>query len=141
MADAATQTGTAMMLVVAAALVDPAGRVLVQRRPPGAAHAGLWEFPGGKVEADETPEAALSRELREELAIEVPCDAMVPGGFARGRAGGRPMLLLLYLVRRWHGEPRALAADALAWHDPGALPALSMPEADRPLAATLSRLL
>ncbi|MGZ8336657.1 MAG: NUDIX domain-containing protein, partial [Allosphingosinicella sp.] len=83
------------MTVVAAALVDGARRVLLQQRAPRRAMAGLWEFPGGKVEPDELPEAALVRELREELGIEVAADALVPAGFASAPVGERHMILLL----------------------------------------------
>ncbi len=127
------------MIVVAAALTAADRRVLVQRRPAGKAHAGLWEFPGGKVEPGETPEAALARELEEELGIAIDPASTVPRGFASGVAGGRSLLLLLYRVTRWHGEPRPFAADMLRWHPPIELATLSMPPADRPLAATLAK--
>lgn len=126
-----------LMIVVAAAITAADGRVLVQRRPAGKAHGGLWEFPGGKVEAGETPEAALARELAEELEIAVDPDAATPIAFASEPAGERHLLLLLYRVDRWSGEPRAMAADALAWCSPAALTALSMPPADRPLVTAL----
>ena len=128
------------LIVVAAALVDPAGRVLVQRRAAGV-HRGLWEFPGGKVESGETIENALCRELAEELAVHVGPAALIPAGFSHGNAGGRDLLLLLYLVRDWTGEPRPLAAEALAWHVPRDLAALPMPPADRPLVAALRRMI
>src|SRR4051812_32106513 len=100
-------------MVVAAALVDAQGRVLLQRRAPGRAMAGLWEFPGGKVESGERPEAALVRELREELGIEVEAGGLAPVAFASADNGGRHMLLLLYLCRAWRGDPRPLDATAL----------------------------
>ncbi|MEG3175630.1 (deoxy)nucleoside triphosphate pyrophosphohydrolase [Sphingomonas sp. RB3P16] len=125
------------MLVVAAALVDGAGRVLVQRRPAGKALAGLWEFPGGKVECDETPEAALVRELREELGITVAEAALEALTFASAPLADRHLLLLLYLCRGWNGTPRALDADAIAWHVPGELRTLAMPPADLPFIAVL----
>ncbi|MBP2276846.1 8-oxo-dGTP diphosphatase [Sphingomonas sp. PL20] len=126
-----------MMLVVAAALVDRAGRVLVQRRPPGKALAGLWEFPGGKVEPGETPEAALVRELEEELGVVVAPTALTPLTFASEPLADRHLLLLLYLCRVWAGEPQALDATALAWHAPAALRGLEMPPADLPFIPAL----
>jgi 8-oxo-dGTP diphosphatase len=126
------------MTVVAAALVDDEGRVLLQRRAPDRAMAGLWEFPGGKVEPGELPEAALVRELREELGIEVDAAALVPACFASAPVGGRHMILLLYLCRAWRGEPRPLDASALKWLRPADMIAAEMPPADQPLIARLS---
>src|SRR5579875_4157433 len=97
-------------MVVAAALADTQGRVLLQQRAPGRSMAGLWEFPGGKVEPGERPEAALARELHEELGIEVDEARLVPAAFASADNGGRHMLLLLYLCREWKGVPQALDA-------------------------------
>ena len=128
------------MTVVAAALIDGAGRVLLQRRAPGRAMAGLWEFPGGKVEADELPEAALVREIREELGIDVDPGALTPACFASAMVGERHMTLLLYVCREWRGEPRPLDASALKWVRPGEMVAEEMPPADRPLIALLSAL-
>ena len=133
MADAVT-----LMPVVAAALIDGEGRVLLQQRPPGKAMAGLWEFPGGKVERGETPEQALVRELAEELAITVDPATVVPLTFASAPAGERHLLLLLYRVTAWRGEPRPLAATALRWVAPAAMATLPMPPADRPLVAALA---
>ena len=132
---------SAPLIVVAAALVDRDGRVLLQRRPPGRAMAGLWEFPGGKLEPGETPEAALARELVEELGIAVATGAMRPCSFATGRVGERALLLLLYLVRDWAGEPRALEATALRWESPAGMRALAMPPADGPLVGALTEAL
>ena len=129
------------MTVVAAALLDAAGRVLLQQRAPGRAMAGLWEFPGGKVEAGERPEAALVRELREELGIETDPAALVPMTFASAPNGGRHMLLLLFVCRRWSGDPRPLDATALAWLRPNEMHAYAMPPADVPLIPILERLL
>lgn len=126
-----------LMLVVAAALVDPDGRVLVQQRPAGTALAGLWEFPGGKVEPGETPEAALVRELAEELTIAVNPAALTALTFASVSLADRHLLLLLYVCKDWSGDPTPLAADALAWHDPAALNAIAMPPADLPFIAAL----
>lgn len=128
------------MTVVAAALIDPAGRILLQQRPPGKAMAGLWEFPGGKVEPGETPEAALVRELDEELGVAVDEDGLVPACFASAPLGERHMILLLYVCRAWRGEPRPLDATALKWLRPDEMVAAEMPPADRPLIAALSLL-
>jgi 8-oxo-dGTP diphosphatase len=127
--------------VVAAALVDGDGRVLLQKRPPGRAMAGLWEFPGGKVEPGERPEAALARELAEELGIAVAGDRLSPAAFASADNVGRHMLLLLYLCRDWTGEPRPLDAAELAWVRPADMAALAMPPADEPLIPALARML
>jgi 8-oxo-dGTP diphosphatase len=129
------------MTVVAAALADGEGRVLLQRRAPGRTMAGLWEFPGGKVEADELPEHALVRELREELGIAVEPAALVPACFASAALSERHMILLLYMCRRWQGEPRPLDASALRWARPGEMRALDMPPADRPLIDLLEALM
>jgi 8-oxo-dGTP diphosphatase len=130
-----------LLPVVAAALIDDAGRVLVQQRPAGKSLAGLWEFPGGKVEAGETPEAALVRELGEELGITVDPGALNPAGFASEPLGDRHLLLLLFVARRWNGAPRAVEAADLRWVDAAALAALPMPGPDRPLLGALAGLL
>jgi 8-oxo-dGTP diphosphatase len=129
------------LLVVAAALVDAHGRILLQRRAAGRSMAGLWEFPGGKVEEGETPEAALARELQEELGIATDADALAPACFASAANGDRHMILLLYLCRQWRGEPRAIDAEALMWVTPAEMAGLAMPPADRPLIALLDALL
>ena len=129
------------MTVVAAALADGDGRVLLQQRAPGRAMAGLWEFPGGKVEPGELPEAALVRELAEELGIHVAADSLVPACFASAPLGEAHMILLLYICRDWTGEPRPLDASALDWLRPAEMDADAMPPADRPLVAMLDRLL
>lgn len=129
------------MTVVAVALIDGSGRVLLQQRAPGRAMAGLWEFPGGKVEADELPEAALIREVEEELGILLDAEALAPTCFASAPLGDRHMILLLYLCRRWPGEPRPLDASALKWLAPAAMDPDEMPPADRPLVALLDALI
>jgi 8-oxo-dGTP diphosphatase len=138
-----TNTGTSdhLLPVVAAALVDADGRVLLQQRPAGKSLAGLWEFPGGKLEAGETPEDALIRELEEELGIAVPHACLAPAAFASAPLGERHLLLLLYVARKWVGVPRALEATALKWVRPADMHALPMPPADRPLIGLLDALL
>jgi 8-oxo-dGTP diphosphatase len=129
------------MTVVAAALVDTEGRVLLQQRAPGRSMAGLWEFPGGKVESAELPEAALVRELEEELGIRVGATDLAPACFASEMVGDRHMILLLYICRDWRGEPRPLDATALRWVRPADMAALAMPPADKPLIGLLEALL
>lgn len=126
-----------LLFVVAAALVDDRGRVLVQQRPMDTALAGLWEFPGGKVEPGESPEAALVRELQEELAITVDPAAITALTFASMPLPERHLLLLLYVCCDWRGVPQPLAASALAWHEPHALRAIAMPPADLPFIDAL----
>jgi 8-oxo-dGTP diphosphatase len=129
------------MLVVAAALVDRDGRVLLQQRRAGRQMAGLWEFPGGKVDPGELPEAALIRELAEELGIETDTACLAPATFASAALGGKHLLLLLYVCRKWRGEPRPLDASALKWVRPHQMFSLDMPPADKPLIGLLEALL
>ncbi|WP_340265150.1 (deoxy)nucleoside triphosphate pyrophosphohydrolase [Sphingobium mellinum] len=129
------------LLVVAAALVDADGRVLLQQRPPGTAMAGLWEFPGGKVEVNETPEGALIRELEEELGIRTHASCLAPASFASEALGDRHLLLLLYVCRKWQGMPEARHATALQWARPAQMYALDMPPADLPLIGLLDSLI
>ncbi len=129
------------MIVVAAALVDGDGRVLLQQRAPGRSMAGLWEFPGGKLEPGELPEAALVRELREELGIETETACLAPAAFASAPVGERHMLLLLYICRKWSGEPKPLDASALKWLRPNQMFGLAMPPADSPLIGLLDALI
>ncbi len=127
------------MLVVAVALKRSDGRILMQQRPPGKAHAGLWEFPGGKVEPGETPRAALVREVDEELAVALDPAALEPACFADGPAGdGRSaIVILLYTARAWTGQPRAMEGGTCAWFTRAEIAALAMPPLDYALLARL----
>jgi 8-oxo-dGTP diphosphatase len=138
MADTFVMSAT-LLPVVAAALIDDEGCVLLQRRPDGKELAGLWEFPGGKIEPGERPEAALVRELDEELGIAVDPADLIPIAFASADLGRRHLLLLLYTVAAWRGEPEALEASEVRWVAPDAMAALAMPPADRPLVEALVR--
>jgi len=129
--------GVRIVVVAACALVDADGRVLVARRPEGKAMAGLWEFPGGKVGDGERPEAALIRELREELGIDVSEACLAPLTFASHAYDDFHLLMPLYVCRRWQGEVRPQENQALRWVKPLRLRDLSMPPADIPLIAHL----
>lgn len=126
-----------LLLVAAAALVDVDGRVLICQRPQGKQLAGLWEFPGGKVEAGETPEACLIRELDEELGITVAQACLAPFVFASHSYESFHLLMPLYLCRRWDGFVQAREHEALAWVKPDQMPDYPMPPADAPLVAYL----
>ncbi|SNS36564.1 8-oxo-dGTP diphosphatase [Sphingomonas laterariae] len=130
-----------LLTVVAVAMVDADGRVLLQRRPEGTSMAGLWEFPGGKVEPGELPEAALIRELREELGVDVEAACLAPATFASEALGDRHLLLLLYACRKWKGIPQPLHAPELRWVRPVEMHRLPMPPADRPLIGLIEALL
>ncbi len=126
-----------LLLVAAAALVDGDGRVLICQRPEGKQLAGLWEFPGGKVEAGETPEACLIRELEEELGIAVKADCLAPFVFASHAYEDFHLLMPLYLCRRWDGFVQQKEHAGLAWVKPIKLFDYPMPPADAPLCAYL----
>ncbi|HWI27617.1 MAG TPA: (deoxy)nucleoside triphosphate pyrophosphohydrolase [Stellaceae bacterium] len=130
-----------VVLVVAVALVDADGRVLLAQRPEGKAMAGLWEFPGGKVQPGEAPEAALIRELAEELGIDVTEACLAPLSFASHRYETFHLLMPLYVCRRWHGVVSAREGQRLAWVRPQKLEQYAMPPADKPLVAVLRDLL
>jgi 8-oxo-dGTP diphosphatase len=130
-----------VVLVAACALVDADGRVLIAQRPAGRAMAGLWEFPGGKVEAGETPEASLIRELKEELGIVVNDVCLAPLTFASHRYSDFHLLMPLYICRRWEGIVRAQEGQELAWVWPNRLKDYPMPPADVPLISHLTALL
>jgi 8-oxo-dGTP diphosphatase len=126
-----------VVLVVAVALVDVDGRVLLAQRPAGKAMAGLWEFPGGKVQPGEAPEAALIRELKEELGVDVTEGCLAPLTFASHRYETFHLLMPLYVCRRWQGEAAAREGQSLAWVRPQKLDHYAMPPADKPLVAML----
>jgi 8-oxo-dGTP diphosphatase len=126
-----------LLLVAAAALVDGEGRVLICQRPEGKQLAGLWEFPGGKVEAGETPEACLIRELHEELGITVAPACLAPFVFASHAYDDFHLLMPLFLIRRWEGFVQALEHNSLAWVRPNDMARYPMPPADEPLVAYL----
>lgn len=130
-----------LLLVAAAALVDVDGRVLICQRPQGKPLAGLWEFPGGKVEAGETPETCLIRELHEELGIAVSTACLAPFVFASHDYDSFHLLMPLYLVRRWDGTVTARHHAAVAWVKPARLADYPMPPADAPLIAWLRDLI
>ncbi len=126
-----------LLLVAACALIDSDGRVLLARRPEGKKLAGLWEFPGGKLEPGETPEAALIRELREELGIDVTEACLAPFAFASYAYPRSHLLMPLYLCRRWKGRVESREGQTLAWVRPGKLMDYPVPPADKPLIPLL----
>jgi 8-oxo-dGTP diphosphatase len=130
-----------LLLVVACALIDTDNRVLVTQRPEGKSLAGLWEFPGGKLEAGERPEPALIRELSEELGISVKEDCLAPLTFASYAYPEFHLLMPLYICRRWEGAVVSAEGQALKWVRPGKLRDLAMPPADEPLIPHLIDLL
>jgi 8-oxo-dGTP diphosphatase len=130
-----------IVLVAAVALVDTDGRVLLAQRPEGKSLAGLWEFPGGKVETGETPEHALVRELKEELGIDTWTSCLAPFTFASHTYEKFHLLMPLYVCRKWQGEPHGREGQALAWVRPQRMKDYPMPPADVPLVAMLRDLL
>ena len=126
-----------LVLVVAVALIDVDGRVLLAQRPEGKHLAGLWEFPGGKVGAGETPEAAVVRELREELAVDITESCLAPFTFASHPYEDFRLLMPLYVCRVWKGTPTPMEGQTLKWIRPMAMASLPMPPADAPLVAML----
>ncbi len=140
-ATAAAPKNRPVVLVAAVALIDADGRVLIAQRPEGKVMAGLWEFPGGKVQQGETPETALIRELREELAIDTQESCLAPFTFASHAYDDFHLLMPLYLCRQWRGTAQPLEGQALKWVRAKALRDYPMPPADRPLIAMLRDLL
>ncbi|MGR3514661.1 MAG: 8-oxo-dGTP diphosphatase MutT [Paracoccaceae bacterium] len=126
-----------IVLVSAVALVDPDGRVLLAQRPEGKSMAGLWEFPGGKVEPDETPEVALIRELQEELGIDTWESCLAPLTFASHSYEDFHLLMPLFACRKWHGTPMSKEGQTLKWVRPNQLRDYEMPPADIPLIPIL----
>ena len=129
------------VLVVAVALIDAEGRVLLAQRPEGKSLAGLWEFPGGKVELGETPEAALIRELREELGIDTWQSCLAPLTFASHSYDDFHLLMPLFVCRVWKGNPAPCEGQELTWVRPARLGDYPMPAADIPLVAMLRDIL
>jgi 8-oxo-dGTP diphosphatase len=136
----AAEPGQPLILVVAAALIDGDGRILLAQRPAGKAMAGLWEFPGGKVDAGETPEGALVRELAEELGIAVCTGRLLPFTFASHSYPEFHLLMPLYICREWTGVLAAREGQRVAWVRPAQLGDYRMPPADEPLVARLRSL-
>jgi 8-oxo-dGTP diphosphatase len=130
-----------LLLVAACALVDPEKRVLIAQRPEGKEMAGLWEFPGGKVEPGETPEETIIRELREELTVDINKSCLAPLTFASHDYGEFHILLPLFVCRRWEGTPRPQEAQQLKWVRANRLRDFAMPAADEPLISHLADLL
>ncbi len=132
---------TRLLLVVAVALIDTDGRILLSQRPEGKALAGLWEFPGGKLEEGERPEAALIRELDEELGIRVEEPCLAPLTFASHAYPDFHLLMPLYICRRWSGMATGQEGQILKWVRPNDLRSYPMPPADEPLIPALIDLL
>ena len=130
-----------LVLVAACALIDADGRVLIAQRPPGKSMAGLWEFPGGKVEPGERPEQSLIRELKEELGIDVKEECLAPLTFASHLYPDFHLLMPLYVCRRWEGFVEPREGQQLKWVRPTALREYPMPPADEPLISHLTTLI
>ncbi|WP_027682733.1 8-oxo-dGTP diphosphatase MutT [Rhizobium leguminosarum] len=136
-----SDAGRKILLVAACALIDADGRILLAQRPEGKSLAGLWEFPGGKVEPGETPEETLVRELEEELGINTKIACLAPLAFASHSYETFHLLMPLYICRRYEGIPQGREGQALKWVRPQALREYPMPPADEPLIPMLQDLL
>ncbi|MBB3612041.1 8-oxo-dGTP diphosphatase MutT [Rhizobium sp. BK602] len=136
-----SEAGRKIILVAACALIDADGRILLAQRPEGKSLAGLWEFPGGKVEAGETPEETLIRELDEELGIQTKAACLAPLTFASHTYETFHLLMPLYICRRYEGIPHGREGQAIKWVRPQALRDYPMPPADEPLIPFLQDLL
>ncbi|QDH13876.1 (deoxy)nucleoside triphosphate pyrophosphohydrolase [Formicincola oecophyllae] len=134
-------TNRRTLLVVAAVLVNDHNEVLLATRPASKSHAGLWEFPGGKVEQNESPEEALCRELREELGLSAKPSQCVPFRFVSEDCGPFHLLMAVFILRAWEGTPQGLEGQQLRWVAPAELPAHAMPAPDEPLIAPLQAFL
>ena len=130
-----------MKLVVCCSLIDIDGRILLAKRPDNAQMGGLWEFPGGKIEPNETPETALVRELKEELGIDTHESCLAPLSFSSHQYSEFQILLLLYICRKWRGSPRAFSASELKWVFAKDLRGYSMPKANKEFVSHLQDLL
>lgn len=130
-----------LLFVVALALMDENQKILMQTRPLGKSMAGLWEFPGGKVEEGELPELALVREIQEELNISISAQDLTPTCFASEPLGAKNLLLLLYIADKWEGELIAKEGQQFDWFDLDAISKLDMPPADIPLVANLKKIM
>ena len=136
-----TEANLPLILVSAVALVDADGRILLAQRPAHKSMGGLWEFPGGKIEAGESPEAALIRELQEELDINTSESCLAPLSFASYAYDDFHLLMMLFVCRRWHGQPRPVEGGTLKWVKPNQLRDYPMPPADIPLIPVIQDLL
>jgi 8-oxo-dGTP diphosphatase len=134
-------SGVRLVLVAACALIDPQGRVLIAERPPGKSMAGLWEFPGGKVEPGERPEDAVIREMREELGVTIEESALSPLVFASHTYPDFHLLMPVFLCRRWEGMVSPTEGQKITWASPDELERFPMPPADAPLLPLLRRML
>ena len=139
--EADKMASSAIQLISAVALIDSDGRVLLAERPEGKLFAGYWEFPGGKIETGETPEAALVRELDEELGVDTKDSCLAPLGFVSHPYDTHHMVLLLYVCRKWSGRPQPKEGGQLKWVAPARLRDFEMPPANKELISVIQDLL